>query len=221
MEKMASPISFIQRTDRCSRCAFTLAEVMIGASISSFLLVGILSTFLLMGRTSANIVNYTDIEAKARTSLEIFSREVHNAHAVTAYSATSVSLSIPDTTSSDPHGTGTGAYNVTYTFDTANKLLTRTGPPLSNPAGTVATTTMVQGVQLVPGTSSFLNYYRYIRQTSYPLGQGYIDGFTTNTAANITEIKQIEVSFLLEKKDVTVVAATNKVLSARFILRNK
>jgi len=48
---------------------------MIGATISSFLLVGILSTFLLMGRSSANIVNYTQIEAKARQSLELFSRE--------------------------------------------------------------------------------------------------------------------------------------------------
>ena len=193
---------------------------MIGASISSFLLIGVLSTFLLMGRTSANIVNYTDIEAKARESLEYFSREVHNAHAVASYSGTSVTLNTPDT-SADPHGTGTGAYTVTYAFDPVNKLLTRTGPPIDNPAGISETTALISGVELVPGRTSFLEYFRYVRQTTYPLGQGYVDGFSTNTAANKLEIKQIEVSFLIRKRDITLVAATNKVLSARFILRNK
>lgn len=193
---------------------------MIGASISSFLLLGVLSTFLLMGRTSANIINYSDIEAKARKSLELFSREVHNAHAVASYSGTAVTLNIPDA-SANPHGTGTGAYTVTYAFNPTNKVLTRTGPPIDNPAGTSAATTLISGVELVPGMNSFLQYFRYVRQTTYPPGQGYLDGFTTNTAANNLEIKQIEVSFLLKKRNVTVVAATNKVLSARFILRNK
>jgi hypothetical protein len=189
-------------------------------SASSFLLLGVIAAFLLTGRTSANIVNYSDIEAKARRALEYFSREVHNTHAIGAYSGTSVTLNIPDA-SADPHGTGTGAYTVTYAFDAANKLLTRTGPPIDNPAGPSGTTTLVSGVELVPGMTSFLNYFRYVRQTTYPLGQGYVDGFTSNTAANALEIKQIEVSFLLRRKNATVVAATNKVLSARFILRNK
>jgi hypothetical protein len=131
-----------------------------------------------------------------------------------------VTLKIPDA-SADPHGTGTGAYTVTYAFNTVNKALTRTGPPINNPTGTSATTTLISGVELVPGMTSFLNYFRYVRQTTCPLGQGYLDGFTSNTAANALEIKQIEVSFLLKRKAVTVVAATNKVLSARFILRNK
>ena len=75
-------------------------------------------------------------------------------------------------------------------------------------------------MQQIAGTP-FLNYYRYVKPTSYPLGQGYFDGFTTNTATNAREIKQVEVSFLLRQQSVTVAAATNKVLSARFILRNK
>ena len=217
MDTTGFQISSIPPTNRR---AFTLVEVMVGASLSSFLLVGVLSTFLLMGRTGANIVNYTDIEAKARKSLEFFSREVHNTHAVAAYSGSSVTLKIPDT-SADAHGTGAGAYTVTYTFDPVNRLLTRTGPPINNPTGPSANTVLIRGVELVPGMTSFFNYFRYVRQTTYPLGQGYIDGFTSNTAANTLEIKQIEVSFLLKKSNVTVVAATNKVLSARFILRNK
>lgn len=220
MEKTASRTSSIRRTKRDRRAAFTLSEVIIGATISSFLMLGVLTTFLFMGRTSANTLNYTEIEAKARKALEMFSREVHNACDVTSYSSTSVTLTIPDTTSA-PKGTGTGSYSVTYTFDATNKTLTRTGPPIDNPTGTVSSSTLISGVQLIPGSSSFLNYYRYVRQTTYPLGQGYVDGFSTNTATNSLEIKQIEVTFVLQKQSVTVAAATNKVLSARFILRNK
>ena len=221
MEKTASQISSTRRIERRDRRAFTLVEVMIGASLSSVLMAGILSTFLLMGRTSANIVNYTDIEAKARAGLEQFSREARIAYGVPSYSDTSVTLNIPDTSMS-PTGTGTGAYTVTYTFDGTAKTLTRTGPPLTNPTGTVATTTLINGVGLIPGTSAFLNYYRYVKPTSYSnVGEGYFTGFTANTAASAREIKQIEVSFVLQRKDQTVAAATNKVLSARFILRNK
>jgi len=219
MENPAFQISSTRRTNRRTKRGFTLVEVMVGATLSSFLLVGILSTVLLMGRSSANIVNYSDIEGKARQSLEHFSRETRLAYAVPSYSATSVTLSIPDTTSA-PRGTGTGAYTVTYTFDAGNGLLTRTGPPIDNPTGTSVTSTLLSGVQQIPGTPLFA-YYRYVKPTSYPMGQGYIDGFTTNTATSSREIKQIEVSFLLRKKSATVAAATNKVLSARFILRNK
>jgi prepilin-type N-terminal cleavage/methylation domain-containing protein len=219
MENPASQISFSRRTNRRPERGFTLVEVMVGATLSSFLLVGVLSTVLLMGRSSANIVHYSDIEAKARKSLEYFSREARLAYDVPSFSATSVTLSIPDSTSA-PKGTGTGAYAVTYTFDTANGLLTRTGPPIDNPTGTSATETILDGVQQLSGTP-FFNYYRYVKPTAYPMGQGYIDGFSNNTATNAREIKQVEVSFLLRKESVTVAAATNKVLSARFILRNK
>ncbi len=186
---------------------------MIGATISSFLLVGILSTFLLMGRSSANIVNYTQIEAKARQSLELFSREARLAYQVSAYSNDSVTLHIPDNTS-NPRGTGAGAYTVTYAFDTANSRMTR-----AENGGTAVE--LVTGVDQVPGTA-FFNYYRYVRPTTYAnVGEGYFTGFTTNTATSAREIKQIEVSFLLRRQNVTVATATNKVLSARFILRNK
>lgn len=186
---------------------------MVGVSISSFLLVGILSTFLLMGRTGANIVNYTEIEAKARQSLELFSREARLAYQVSSHSANSVTLHVPDTTS-NPRGTGTGAYTVTYAFDTAANRLTR-----AVNGGTAAE--LISGVDAVPGTP-FLNYYRYVRPTSYANpGEGYFTGFTTNTATSAREIKQIEVSFLLRRQNVTVATATNRVLSARFIVRNK
>lgn len=183
---------------------------MVGASISSFLLAGVLSTFLLMGRTAANVANYTDIEANARKSLETLSREVRVAYEVTAYSANSVTLLIPDA-SSNPRG---AAYSVSYAFDAISNQLTRS-------VNSGAAVPLLTGVYQVPSTS-FFNYYRYVRPTTYStVGEGYFTGFTNNTATSAREIKQIEVSFILQRRNVTVVTATNKVLSARFIMRNK
>src|SRR5688500_11834783 len=165
MLKMACRTSFIRRTDRRHQFAFTLVELIVGASMSSILMVCIVSTFVMMGRVGANIRNYTEIEAKARKSLEQFSREVRVAYGVTAYSGTSVTLSIPDTTATR-NGTGTGAYSVTYAFNSGTGEFTRTGPPIDAPSGTVATTTLISGIQAISGTN-FLNYYRYVRQTSW------------------------------------------------------
>jgi type II secretory pathway pseudopilin PulG len=200
MDNMAFQISFGQHTRRLSRHsrrAFTLVEVMIAAGLSTMILAGVLSTFLMMGRVGANVVNYTDIEAQARTALEQFSREVRMAFDVSSYSDTSVTLKIPDTTA-NPTGL---AYSVTYAYDSANKQLTRDGIQL------------ITDIVAIPGTPVF-TYYRRIRT-------GYVDGYTTNDVLNATEIKQLEVSFSLQKKNVTVTTASNKVLSARFILRNK
>jgi Tfp pilus assembly protein PilW len=183
---------------------------MISAALASILLAGVLSTFVMMGRTGANMQNYTELEAQARKALELFSREVRLAYAVTAYSSTSVTLSIPDTSSAR----NAFAYSVTYTFDSANKKFTRTGPPIDNPAGTSASTDLITNVQPITGVNP-LNYYRFVT------GGGYQNGFTSNTAANSTEIKQVELNFVAQRQSTTVAAATDKVLSARYILRNK
>jgi hypothetical protein len=197
MDNMAFQISSIRRINRDPVRAFTLVEVMVGAALSALILAGVLSTFLMMGRMGANVVNYTEIEGQARYALEQFSREVRIAFDVTSYSDTSVTLNIPDTTS-NPKGL---AYSVTYAFDSANKRLTRNGSPF------------ITGVVEIPGTP-FFNFYRRIRT-------GYVDGYSANHVLNSREIKQLEVSFSLQRKNVTVQEATNKVLSARFILRNK
>jgi Tfp pilus assembly protein PilW len=211
MPKMVSPISSIRPTDRAGVRAFTLTEMMISAVISTVILAAVLSTFLMIGRTGANASNYSELEIQARKALELFSREVRLANSVgSGYSATSVTLGIPDTSSSRT----AVAYSVTYTFDTTNNKFVRIGPPADNPSGASATTVLMAGVQQIPGVTPF-NYYRYVTSG------GYVDGFSNNTAANATEIKQIEINFVASRANVTVATATNKVLSARFILRNK
>jgi Tfp pilus assembly protein PilW len=211
MAKTASPTSSTRRIDRVASRGFTLTELMISGVLSTVILAGVLSTFLMILRTGANASSYSELEARARKALELFSREVRLANSVGSnYSATSVTLGIPDTS---PSRTNV-AYPVTYAFDTTNHEFTRTGPPPDGPSGTSSTTVLVDGVQQISGVNPF-NYYRYVTTG------GYVDGFNTNTATNAAEIKQIEINFVALRTNVTVAAATNKVLSARFILRNK
>lgn len=212
MAKMASPISSTRHTERRGgrRRGFTLVEVLISASLASALMAGVLSTFLMMGRSGMNMQNYTELEVQGRKALEMFSREVRLAYAVSAFSSTSVTLAIPDSSTVRNQL----SYFVTYAFNSGDKTFTRTGPPLTDPTGTAATTVLITNVNQISGVNPF-NYYRFVTTG------GYQNGFTSNTAVNVTEIKQIELNFVAQRSSQTVVTASDKVLSARFILRNK
>jgi prepilin-type N-terminal cleavage/methylation domain-containing protein len=217
MENTAFQTSFIPRTKSTKQRGFTLIEVMVAAGITSLLLAGVVTTFLLLGRTGANIGNYSEAEAKARQALEQFSREAHMAYSISGNTTTSVTLGMPDTTATDripANTTANGAYLVTYNFDTTNKLLTRAvngGTP----------ETLVSGVEQL-GSIPYINYYKLVNASTVPApGEGYGTVVTDNKADLVDEVRQIEFSFSIKRASVTVASATNKVISARFILRNR
>ena len=72
---------------RPASAGFTLPEMMIGATIGSFVLLGILSSFLFLGRTGANAYNYVGMEQEARRGLERFSEDVRMASGITKIAA--------------------------------------------------------------------------------------------------------------------------------------
>lgn len=199
MRRTAYPISFIRRTDLGGRQGYTLVELMIAAVLSGFILAGVLSATLLIGRSSANAANYSELESEARRALEMFGREARMASSInTTLSATSVTLGIPSTPTQ-------AAYTVTYAFDT-NRNFVRTDSITGTPA------ILIRGVQAFPNANPF-NYYRLVNQN-------YSNGYLYNTTNNAVEVKQIEINFIAKRTTTTVATATNKVISARFILRN-
>ena len=162
---------------------------MIGSTIGAFVLLAMLSTFLFLGRSGANIQNYIDMESQARKSLELFAEDTRQATAISWASSTNVTLTVD------------GA-SVVYYYDSAAKSFKRTA------AGT--TTILISGIT----TFSF---------KAYNITGTEITDFST--AAALTSAgkatKQLQVSLESSRTSTTVVSATNSVLSARFILRNK
>src|SRR3954465_12895830 len=76
------------------RRAFTLVEVMVASTLASFVLAAVLSTFLFMGRSGANLRNYSDMESQARRSLEAFAEDVRQASAITWNTSTDITLAV-------------------------------------------------------------------------------------------------------------------------------
>jgi hypothetical protein len=163
---------------------------MVSATIASFILAAVITTFLFMGRSGANVQHYSDMEGQARKALEVFAEDVRQASAIAFTSNQNVLLTV--------NGTG-----IRYSY--ASNTLTRT-----NTSSGVA-------VNLMTGISSFEFIAYKLSDPTNPLA--------LTTAAELTtagkQTKQLQISLEARRQSTTVVAATNTVLSARFILRNK
>ncbi len=170
---------------RSLAAGFTLVEVMIGASLSTFILAGVMSTFLFLGRTGANVGNYTEMESQARRSLELFAEDVRQASSITWNSTTSVTLVV-------------NSAAIIYAYDSSAKAFRRQDPG--------ATRTLLTGIT---------NF----QFKGYNINGAEVDLTDLAAAAKIT--KQLQISLRASRTSQTVASATNTVLSARFILRNK
>jgi prepilin-type N-terminal cleavage/methylation domain-containing protein len=182
---------------RRGRAGFTLAEVLIATTISSFVMAAVISSFLMMGRSGANAYAYVGMESESRKGLERFGEDVRMAKNVTWASSTDVSLAVM-------HLDDTNTDTVRYYWDTATSSATyhcflRVGPdPVTGASGTQILMHNVQNFEFV----------RWLIGTS-------------GAATNDLGTKQLQLRLTLRQQAVTVVAATNLVVSARFVLRNK
>jgi len=181
--------------DRVRRVrGFTLVEVMISATLASFLLLAVLTAFLFLGRTGANMQNYTEMEVQARRAIETFAEDVRMAKDATWNSPTSLTLTV--VTSSGATATYTYAYS-----STTGKLTRQTA---------TTTTTLVSGITSFSFTAYKIN--------TAPIT---LTSDSTVLAAASTLTKQVQISLRAIRSTRTVTDATNSVISARFILRNK
>jgi len=167
---------------------FTLVEVMISATLGSFVLLAVLTTFLFLGRSGANLMNYSDMETQARKALELFAEDTRQASDVYWNSADSVRLTV-------------NGSSITYAYS---------GGVFTRSTGFANSTTLLNGIT----TFSFL---------AYTISGTAISDFST-AAARLSangKTKQVQISLSAARTSQTVTTATNIVLSARYVLRNK
>ncbi len=174
---------------------FTLVEVMIGSTIAVFVLAGVLSSFVMLGRSGALIYNYNGMSVEARRALEEFGQDVRMASAIVWNGTASVTLTVPDNYVSNGNLV-TYAYNSATSGATARAFYRRPG----NAASTAAATVLVRNV--VSGS-----FYRFDR----------LDASATTDAAT----KRLEFALRMRTGGLGSVAATENAVSASFLLRNK
>ncbi len=182
------------------RAGFTLVEMMVSAAISAFVLAGVLSAFLMVGRSGYLATSYSELQDQTRRALDIFGEDArkagdirwHDAQCITLYLVTATSALSP----------------VTYAYDTdrANPTYGTFYRVLGERTSTAPRRVLVRGI-----APDFAFERFKLEQT----------GRTDNTARTDLETKQIQVNFRATRTGATTVAVNQASLSARYILRNK
>ena len=180
---------------------FTLTEVLMAASLSAMILAGVLSTSVLIIRSSVRASNYSIMEAETRRAFEqmgIDARMASDFSSVfTNGSITSFTLTIPNEDLSQ-------IYYVTYGYDTsnsANQVIFIV--PGNNPAATVGRRVLVNQV----------NAMTFLR---YDATNILIPAATISNAG----IKHIQMSVSVLRTGVGIANTTQVIRSSAFTLRN-
>lgn len=180
-------------------CGFTLSEVLIAATLSVFVLAGVMSAFLFIGRSSFAASSYSELEIEARRALEVFAEDVRMANDVRWNNQQSLTLVI--TREGGPE-------RVTYAYDGDSG--SRTYRSFYRVHGNADSSEPRR--ELIRNLAPDFAFKRY--KLEQP---GVID----NAAASDLETKQIQLTLRAIRSGTTVAATTNSVVSARYILRNK
>lgn len=115
------------RSQTCALSGWTLVEVMVASSIGLLVLTAVGFMTLYGTRSSAAVSNYTDLESKSRYALDIVSREVRQATAVTSFQ-TNLPVKSLSLTNSDQQV----AINLTYDSNARTLAFQKTGQATFN-----------------------------------------------------------------------------------------
>lgn len=173
---------------------------MIAVTLSGMVLAGVLSAFLMIGRTGYAATSYSEMEAQTRRALELFGMDARKATDLHWNDSQSVTLFLVTS------GSATSA--VTYAYD--NTPASPTFRSFYRVSGD-ATSTAPRMI-LARNVEPDLTFERFkLEQT----------GGAGNIATNDLETKQLQLKLRLVRTGGTTVAATNSATSAMFLLRNK
>jgi prepilin-type N-terminal cleavage/methylation domain-containing protein len=188
--------------DRLSvRRGYTLVELMIGMTLASVLMLGVLSTYLFLGRNSTRLSYQHALEIQARTILNSLALDVRNTKQITSASSSGVSLKLVD------------GSTVTYSYS-AGALTRDTG------SGPVALTSDIKGEKVQVAVTLPTCTFTYFTTT---------DGDPTSQfGATLVplSVKQVAVNLVLQAgtagvQDQAGTMTSFKIASGWLLFRNK
>jgi len=101
---------------RNSARGFTLVELLIGATISGVITLGVITSFTFLGRNMVRIANNSELQSRAAFASATVQKDVANTEAVVAVSSSGMTLTVD---------TGAGTDTITYAYDSNADEITR------------------------------------------------------------------------------------------------
>jgi prepilin-type N-terminal cleavage/methylation domain-containing protein len=185
-----------------NRRGFTMVELMIAMSIFSMIIAGVMATSLQMLRSGYNAAQYAEMEQEARKALEIFARDARMATKAT-WSNTSSTTELTLTVLKDASG---GTYTRKYVYYPAE--------------GTFCREYDTKKEILVNGILSTAGAFE-MKAFSIKNEEITAESIKNDPGTASANTKEIQLNLTCSRSRSTVATASNKVISARFILRNK
>lgn len=195
---ITSPLNFSARQKR--HRGFTLVEVIIAATIGSFVLAGVMASFLMLVRSGVRTSNYSVMETETRRAFEQLGIDARMAN---AFTSTFTGSTITAFTLTIPNNDLTGQRQVMYGYDTSDSTNYKFY------IVPVPDTTPSSRRVLVNKVSS-LTFLRYD-------STGALIPSTTPSDANV---KHIQVSVSVRRAEVGVAQTTQIIRSSAFTIRN-
>jgi len=176
---------------------FTLVEVLIAATISVFVLAGVLAANFQIVRGGVRLANYVEIDSQVRRALEFLSRDLKAATNVTWNGTGDLTLTLP--------AGGTATTQVTYAWTAASNAFFRVAGASS--ATLVGRLELVRGIPARPDGTAGLTFARFDR-----------DGAAATTDA---ATKSIQVNMTVGRGAPGAGPGSNTLVSATYTLRSK
>jgi Tfp pilus assembly protein PilW len=188
-------ISTARPSRRRRTAGLTLVEVMIASGLGSFIMAGVLSVVLMMGRSGMSAANYADMEAQSRRAVDEFAQDVRMSSDLTWNSSGSVTLTVPDNYVAQGN-------KVTYAYDSST-----TGPTAGSFYRLPGDTSSGSPRIVLARNVTSLTFSRFTR---------------TNTATTDDfSAKRLQLTMNLRTTAQTTVDQNTLVVSASYVLRNK
>lgn len=176
---------------------FTLVEVIVGATLSVFILAGILNASLQVMRGGVRVAQYAEMEAQVRRGLEYVGRDIRDALSFTWNGTSDITLTVP--TDSD------STTDVTYAWSATSQSFYRVAGTSS--AQLTGRLELIRGIPPLANGGAGLAFTRLDR-----------DGAASTSDATT---QRIIVTLTVKRNAQTAAAASERSVSASFTLRNK
>jgi Tfp pilus assembly protein PilW len=213
-------VTFRGQKSFAAQSAFTLVELLVGATLSAAVMAAVFSSYIYLGRSLARLANQQILETEARRTLGYFTQDVQTATGLTDtanLSASRLSLSVPAAS-----GTNTVTYYYNNTAAAASVTINGTSVSMAAAALTrcvydgtsVTSQTLLRNITDNDSTTSSDLSFRYYDSSGNPY---------TSYTDYLPGIKQLSLQFATQLGTSTNGTQTlvHRVASNRVILRNR